>query len=119
MTGFILVGSMGADIVEESQRQTGRRSEGLLTTGPALAQKMISAGGVLIVGLLLSAFGFSVPNPSVEAMQEPIRNLAIFHVALSLTLPWVSIYLVSKYTITRQGHGQDIRSLGYAEAEEA
>ena len=119
VTGFILVGSMGADIVEESQRQTGRRSEGLLTTGPALAQKMVSAGGVLIVGLLLSAFGFSVPNPSVEAMQEPIRNLAIFHVALSLSLPWISIYLVSKYTITRQGHGQDIRSLGYAEAEEA
>ena len=119
VTGFILVGSMTADIVEESQRQTGRRSEGLLTTGPALAQKMVSAGGVLIVGLLLSAFGFSVPNPSVEAMQEPIRNLAIFHVALSLSLPWVSIYLVGKYTITRHGHGQDIRSLGYAEAEEA
>ncbi len=118
VTGFILVGSMGADIVEESQRQTGRRSEGLLTTGPALAQKMVSAGGVLVVGLLLSAFGFSVPNPSVEAMQEPIRNLAVFHVALSLSLPWVSIYLVSKYTITRQGHGQDIRSLGYAEADE-
>ena len=28
VTGFILVGSMGADIVEESQRQTGRRSGG-------------------------------------------------------------------------------------------
>lgn len=119
VTGFILVGSMTADIVEESQRQTGRRSEGLLTTGPALVQKMVSAGGVLIVGLLLSAFGFSVPNPSVESMQEPIRNLAIFHVVLSLSLPWISIWLVSKYTITRQGHGRDIRSLGYAEAEEA
>ena len=115
--GFILVGSMVADIVEESQRRTGRRSEGLLTAGPALAQKMISAGGVFIVGLLLSAFGFSVANPSVESMQQPIRNLAAFHVALSLTLPWIAIYLVSKYTITRHGHEQDVRSLGYTEAE--
>ena len=119
VVGFILVGSMTADIVEESQRKTGRRSEGLLTAGPALAQKMVSAGGVFVVGLLLSVFGFSVANPSVEAMQEPIRNLAIFHVALSLTLPWISIYLVGKYTITRHGHGQDVHSLGYTESGEA
>ena len=116
--GFILVGSMVADIVEDSQRTTGRRSEGLLTAGPALAQKTISAGGVFVVGMLLSIFGFSDANPSVEAMQGPIRNLATFHVTLNLTLPWISIYLVSKYTITRQGHAQDIESLGYAGAED-
>lgn len=117
--GFILVGSMTADIVEDSQRTTGRRSEGLLTAGPALAQKTISAGGVFLVGLLLSTFGFSVANPTVEAMQEPIRSLAIFHVALDLTLPWISIYLVSKYTITRSGHAQDLKSLGYADSEDS
>ena len=116
--GFILVGSMAADIVEESQRDTGRRSEGLLTAGPALAQKTISAGGVFVVGMVLSAFGFSEANPSVKSMQEPIRNLAVFHIVLNLTLPWVSIYLMSKYTITRQGHAQDMESLGYAKLEE-
>jgi GPH family glycoside/pentoside/hexuronide:cation symporter len=117
--GFILLGSMVADIVEESQRITGRRSEGLLTAGPALAQKTVSAGGVLVVGMLLSVFGFSVANPTVEAMQEPIRNLAVFHVALDLTLPWMSIYLVSKYTITRSSHAQDLKTLGYAESGDA
>ncbi len=117
--GFILIGSMVADIVEESQRATGRRSEGLLTAGPALAQKTMSAGGVFVVGMLLSAFGFSTANPTMESMQEPIRNLATFHVALNLTLPWISIYLVSKYTITRSGHAQDIKNLGYAESQNA
>ncbi len=114
--GFILVGSMGADIVEESQRTTGRRSEGLLTAGPALAQKTMSAGGVFVVGILLSVFGFSVANPTVESMQEPIRNLAAFHVALDLTLPWISIYLFSQYTITRSGHTEAMKNLGYAGA---
>ena len=112
--GFILIGSMVADIVEESQRTTGRRSEGLLTAGPALAQKTMSAGGVFVVGMLLSAFGFSASNPTMASMQEPIRNLAVFHVALNLTLPWISIYLISKYTITRSGHAQDVENLGYA-----
>ena len=116
--GFILVGSMGTDIVEESQRTTGRRSEGLLTAGPALAQKTVSAGGVFVVGILLSAFGFSVANPTVESMQEPIRNLAAFHVALDLTLPLISIYLFSKYTITRSGHTGALKNLGYAETGE-
>ena len=114
VVGFILIGSMVADIVEESQRTTGRRSEGLLTAGPALAQKTMSAGGVFVVGMLLSAFGFSAANPTMESMQEPIRDLAIFHLALNLTLPWISIYLISKYTITRSGHAQDIENLGYA-----
>jgi Na+/melibiose symporter-like transporter len=117
--GFILVGSMTADIVEESQRATGRRSEGLITAGPALAQKTMSAGGVFVVGMLLSAFGFSVANPTVEAMQEPMRKLAAFHVGLDLTLPWISIYLFSKYTITRSGHARDLQSLGYVEVEGA
>ena len=106
--GFVLLGSMAADIVEQSQRHTGRRSEGLLTAGPALAQKVVSAGGLLLVGVLLSFLGFSETERTIQAMQEPIRDLATVHVVLSLSLPWISIFLLSRYTITRSGHKSDI-----------
>lgn len=106
--GFVLLGSMAADIVEQSQRHTGRRSEGLLTAGPALAQKVVSAGGLLLVGVLLSFLGFSDTDRTIHGMQGPIRDLATVHVALSLTLPWISIFLLSRYTITRGGHKSDI-----------
>ena len=94
VTGFVLLGSMVADIVEESQTQTGRRSEGLLNAGPHLAQKTMSAGGVLITGFVLSAFGFDVPNPTVESMQEPMRKTATAHLILGMTLPVICTYLV-------------------------
>ena len=113
-TGFILIGSMVADIVEQSQADTGRRSEGLLSAGPALAQKTMSAGGVLITGVILSIFGFDVANPTVEAMRTPMDKLATAHLALGMTLPVVSTYLISKYTITRSDHQKRVRELGYS-----
>ncbi len=115
VTGFILLGSMVADIVEESQTQTGRRSEGLLNAGPHLAQKTMSAGGVLITGLVLSAFGFDIPNPTVESMREPMRKTATAHLILGMTLPVICTYLVSKYTITRDDHMKRVAELGYSE----
>jgi Na+/melibiose symporter-like transporter len=117
ISGMILIGSMVADIVEESQAQTGRRSEGLLSAGPQLAQKTMSAGGVLITGILLSAFGFDVPNPTVESMQDPMRKLATAHVVLGIILPAIATYLISKYTITREGHEIRMRELGYSKDE--
>ena len=117
-TGFILIGSMVADIVEDSQESTGRRSEGLLTAGPALAQKTMSASGVLITGLILSAIGFDIPNPTVEQMQEPMRDLALTHVVLGIAFPVVSTWLISKYTITRDAHLRTLSQLGYTHQED-
>ena len=117
--GFILIGSMVADIVEESQEKTGRRSEGLLSAGPALAQKAMSGTGVLVLGALLSLLGFDKANPTVESMRGPINNLAFFHVMLGITLPVISTFLVSRYTITREGHEKRIQELGLVQAEDA
>jgi len=89
-----------------------------LSAGPALAQKAMSGTGVLVLGALLSAFGFTTANPTIESMREPIHNLALFHVFLGITLPIISTYLVSRYTITREGHQRRVRELGYVEPED-
>ena len=115
VAGFILIGSMVADIVEQSQAATGRRSEGLLSAGPALAQKTMSAGGVWILGILLSAFGFNDAEPTLESMREPVHQLALFHLGLGITFPLISTWLVSKYTITRESHLERLETLGYAD----
>ena len=117
VVGFILIGSMTADIVEESQEATGRRSEGLISAGPALAQKTMSAGGVLILGGLLEIFGFNQPDPTVESMREPMQQLAKFQLALVIVFPAISTWLISKYSITREGHEKRIEELGYTRIE--
>jgi hypothetical protein len=69
----------------------------------------------LITGLVLSAFGFDIPNPTVESMREPMRKTATAHLILGMTLPVICTYLVSKYTITRDDHMKRVAELGYSE----
>jgi GPH family glycoside/pentoside/hexuronide:cation symporter len=54
----ILVASMIADVVEDSEVTTGRRSEGLFFAANSFIQKSVSGVGIFASTLLLSAIGF-------------------------------------------------------------
>lgn len=114
---WILVGSMTADVVEDSQRKTGRRSEGLFFAGPHLVQKCVSGLGLMIKGLILTAVGFSA-TASFAAKVAAIQDMAIVIVGLAITLPTISLYLLSRYEITRESHDENLDDLGYSDDEE-
>ena len=108
----ILVGSMLADVVEDSQRSTGRRHEGLFLAGPALLQKSVSGLGSLVKGWLLRVTGFA------DAVGDAAKAVAIERVAgavllLSICLPLVALSLLSRYRISRHAHERNLRELGY------
>jgi len=109
---WILVGSMTADVVEDSQRQTGRRSEGLFFAGPALIQKSISGLGYIIKGSILTAVGFSTAVTDAEKIAA-VEDLAWVFVLLGILLPAIALFIFSKYAITRQIHEQNLVELGY------
>jgi len=110
---WILVGSMTADVVEDSQRQTGRRSEGLFFSGPALIQKSISGLGYIIKGSILTAVGFSAAETDAEKAAAVV-NLAWVFAILGVALPSIALWIFSKYTITREVHEQNLAELGYS-----
>ncbi|MBS0332818.1 MAG: MFS transporter, partial [Proteobacteria bacterium] len=56
--GVILMTSMIADVVEDSELRTGRRSEGLFFAAAAFVNKAVSGVGIFASGLLLSAVHF-------------------------------------------------------------
>jgi Na+/melibiose symporter-like transporter len=114
---WILVASMTADVVEDSQRKTGKRSEGLFFAGPHLIQKAISGVGLMIKGLILTFIGFSATASEAEKVAS-MQDLAVVIVVLSLTLPMVSLYLLSRYEINRSQHESNLGFLGYNTAEE-
>lgn len=113
---WILVGSMTADVVEDSQRRTGKRSEGLFFAGPQLVQKCISGLGLMIKGLVLSLVGFSAAASEADKVQS-IEALAAIIVVLGVVLPSTSLYIFSKYEITRDRHDRNLDALGYAADE--
>lgn len=111
---WILVGSMTADVVEDSQRQTGRRSEGLFFSGPALIQKSISGLGYIIKGSILTAVGFSVATTDVEKVAA-VEDLAWVFALLAIVLPGIALWIFSKYAITRDIHERNLIDLGYVD----
>ncbi len=115
--GFVFVGSMAMEIVEQVQKKTGRREEGLLGTVNTFVHKLVGAGGVLISGIIISLAGFD--NPGVTAADlyggAVITKFAYIHIALGLTLPIVSTTLILLYDIDREKHQSHIEELGYTE----
>jgi GPH family glycoside/pentoside/hexuronide:cation symporter len=114
--GFIFITSMSYEIVEEVQRATKRREEGLLGTVNSFIHKIVGAGGVLVSGIIIGAVGFDAPGVTLSQLQGPIINkFAIIHVILGCTMPFISTLLVLPYKIDRKGHESNIEDLGYVE----
>ena len=55
---MILGASMMADVVEDAEVKTGRRSEGVFFAGSFFVQKCTSGLGIFIVGIILDAVSF-------------------------------------------------------------
>ncbi|MEE2674776.1 MAG: MFS transporter [Myxococcota bacterium] len=113
---WILVGSMTADVVEDSQTRTGRRSEGLFFAGPALIQKSISGLGFIIKGSILTLVGFSVAETDADKVLA-VERLAVVFVVLGIALPALSLWIFSKYQITQEVHEENLSQLGYQDED--
>ncbi len=118
LAGFILVSAMVADIVEDSQVATGRRSEGLIFTADSLPQKLITSLSTVAPGLLLTAIAFPVgaqPGPEATAAME---RLAWLYLPLLFVISMASIATWSFFRIDEEKHAQNLAAtaqLGPAE----
>ena len=69
---------LGIDVVEDSEVQTSRRSEGLFYAARSFASKAVSALGIILAGSIVSLVGMDGIK-TVEDMTDVMRgNLASF-----------------------------------------
>lgn len=110
--GFIIASSMIADVVEESQVQTGRRSEGLLMSADTVLQKSVSGLGLFLSGLILAVIHF--PDNAVPGQVDPAitRNLLIYSLPVTATMSLISILLLRFYRIDRAAHEANLAKVG-------
>lgn len=108
VSGAMLIDSMTADVVEDSQVATGERSEGLFFATRTFALKSISAGGVAIAGVLVTATGLDeVRRP--EDMTDEIRaTLAACTVPTTLLLQALALFFMSRFNIDREQHSLNV-----------
>ena len=111
MIGGVLLDSMMADVVEDSEIATKRRSEGLFYAARGFAAKAISAGGILGAGTIVSLVGLDGIE-SVDMMTSELRqDLASMFLPLFCGLNLIALYVVSRYRITRDDHAANLVAL--------
>ena len=111
--GWVILISMVFDVVEDSQKKTGRRDEGLFLAGPGLFQKVFSGLGVFILGFVLQFLGFGNTETTIEEMKEPVNNLVLFICIVGPILNIGGLTFIYFYTITRDEYESAVKDLGY------
>jgi len=107
----ILAASMIADVVEDSEVVTGRRSEGVFTAANAVAQKAVSGIGIFASSLVLGAVGF--PQDAKPGAVDPavVRQLGIVYVPVLVTIYLIALGFLSTYRISKASHEANLRRL--------
>jgi Na+/melibiose symporter-like transporter len=109
--GFIIVSSMVADIVEDSQAKTGRRSEALLGTAESFPNRIMTSLSALLPGLLLTLVGFPEQARPGEVPDAIIYSLAWIVLPLGAAISLASIATWSFFRIGEQEHARNLASI--------
>jgi Na+/melibiose symporter-like transporter len=111
IVGGVMLDSMMADVVEDSEVNTNRRSEGLFYAARSFASKAVSALGIVLAGSIVSLVGMDGIQ-SVDDMTMTMRgDLAGFFLPAYCGLYCFAIYLISRYKIDRETHQKNLDRL--------
>jgi hypothetical protein len=102
--GFVIVTSMVADIVEETEVRTGRRSEGLLIAADTFLQKLSAGMAIAVPGFLLALVGFPAHADPATLDPQVIRRLAFISLPLWVALGVAATSVLVFYRIDRRTH---------------
>jgi Na+/melibiose symporter-like transporter len=117
--GGVLLDSMMADVVEDSEVSTYRRSEGLFFAARGFAYKAISAGGIVSAGAIVSLVGLDGITSAAAVTNEIRFNLAATFLPIYCGLALLSILILSRYRIDRDGHAANLSRLSGRREESA
>ena len=119
ITGFIIVSSMMADVVEDAAVTTGQRSEGLLFAANGLIAKCVTGVGTFLSGLILAWVSF--PQHATPGQVDPaiLHHLGIVYVPAIATFSAISIAVLLFYDIDRSTHERNLEELNIADESAA
>ena len=115
--GGVLLDSMMADVVEDSELKTQRRSEGLFYAARGFAAKAVSAGGIIGAGSIVSLVGLDGITSLGDVTHEIRMDLATLFLPIYIGLYLMGLVIVSKYRITRADHDEHLQQLSVRRAK--
>jgi len=109
---------MMADIVEQVQMDTGRRSEGLLFSADTMLKQIVTGVGAMGTGLILQVVHFPERAVPGQVPQEVLTHLALIYLPITATTSLISIAVISMFSITRQDHERHLATIASATSTE-
>jgi GPH family glycoside/pentoside/hexuronide:cation symporter len=115
LSGFIIVSSMMADVVEDAAVATGQRSEGLLFAANGLISKCVTGVGTFLSGLILGWVSF--PQHATPGHVDPaiLYHLGMVFVPIVTIFSAISIAVLMFYSIDRSTHQRNLEQLETAD----
>lgn len=107
----ILAASMMADLVEQAEVRTGRRSEGIFFSASTFIRKMVGGLGVMTATLVLTLAKFPRGADPSQVPHETVLRLGLLYVPILLTLYLLMMAVISTYKLDRAGHEENLRKL--------
>lgn len=114
ITLMVLSSSMMADVVEASQAETGRRSEGLFFAGYFFMQKCATGAGIFLAGQILSWSSFPIGAMPGQVDGQVISNLALSYVLVLTIVGLTGLLVLRRFPIDRASHEQRLAVLSGA-----
>ena len=106
-----LIAAMIADVVEDSELKTGRRSEGIFFAANSFAQKAVNGFGVVVAGQILAIIQFPTQAKPGDVPSEVLFDLAFLYVPVLMVFYLAAVAVLSIYDINREGHLNNLRLL--------
>lgn len=107
----ILAASMMADLAEQAELKTGRRSEGIFVSASTFVRKMVTGLGVMMATLVLTLAEFPAGADPSQVPPDAIWRLGAYYVPTILVLWMAMMAAVASYKLTREDHEENVRRL--------
>jgi len=113
----ILSASMLADLVEDAEIKTGRRSEGIFFAASTFIRKSVQGLGVITAGFVLAAAQFPAGVKPDQIPAEALTRLGLYYVPTILFLWLTMLAIMSTYRLKREDHENNLRELASRQSQ--
>lgn len=111
ITFQILFTAMIADLVEQAELKTGRRSEGIFFAAVTFTRKSVQGLGVLAASLVLALAQFPKGATPDQVDPDTVWRLGAIYTPTILFFYMAMMAVISTYKLDRKGHEENLRKL--------
>jgi GPH family glycoside/pentoside/hexuronide:cation symporter len=115
VTAVIIIGivlsSMVADVIDESELETGKRQEGMFSSAIAFTGKATSGIGGLLAGIALDVIAFPTQAAPGEVADDKLMLLGLAVGPCMFVLYLLTLVFLRRYRITRARHSEILEEL--------